>query len=195
MNAPLPRYPAVLLVREQGEIIFANPAALEQAVWLSGAQPGDSWTLPDLVARLYPHGPHPQRAARMLDRALTAARRRGSLHCRVIIPVPELGPTPWDVAINHLAGRAETTYELSFRPAPDRPEAPAPRASSHHLLHTALHQAVRILDRALAAADPLEGDLSPAVEDLLDRARGLLGRLEGTAEGAPPSDLRFRGEG
>lgn len=189
MYAPLPRYPAVLLVREPGEIIFANPAALEQTVWLSGMQPGEGWTLPDLVNRIYAEGSQPRRAARMLDRALSAARRRGALRCRVIVPVPELGPTPWDVHISHLAGHAKTTYEVSFRRAQTSEERPRHRATGdRHLLNTALHQAVRILDRAILGAEPLEPEIAGATRDLLQRAQDLLGRLEGTVGGAVPPD-------
>lgn len=196
MTSPLPRFPAVLLVREPGEIIFANPAALEQTLWLSGMQPGESWTLRDLVARLYPQGSQHRRATRMLDRAFTAARRRGALRCRIAIPVPDLGLTPWDVHISHLAGHAKTTYEVSFRRAHLAEEPPRPRTSGdRHLLNTALHQTVRLLDRALAGAEPLEAELSDATRDLLQRAQALLARLEGGPAGTPPPAPHPRGEG
>lgn len=192
MNAPFPRYPAVLLVREQGEIVFANPAALEQVGRLAGDPPGEGWGLGDLLDRLYPHRPHAQRAIRVLDRALTLARRRGHLHCRVAVPQVDLGPTPWDVAITHLVGRSEPTYEVSFRPVPPSEARTTP---GHRLLDTALHQAARILDRALAGAEPLEEDVLWAVQDLQRQVRALMDRLEGTPEGLLPSEPHLRGEG
>ncbi len=196
MRAAPTRPSAVLLVREPGEIIFANPLALEQVVWLTGAPPGEGWTLADLVALLFPYGGQPQRARRVLARALAVARRRGSLQCRLSVPRPELGPTTWEVHISHLPGHAETTYEVGFRRTQEEPRRGAPHPSpAGHLLHTALQQTVRILDRATSTEDPAPPEVIPAVLELLDQARALLVRLEGEPTDPVPLEPRLRGEG
>jgi hypothetical protein len=188
MDTLVPRYSAYMLIRGQGEIIFASPTAVEQAAWMTGAAPGGFWTLEEILRALFPIEADLTRAQAQLDRALALVRRGRQLHLFLEIPVPDLRPGFWDL---HLALKPDApteTFLLSFRPrreapARDRGQGPA------QALRQGAAQARAILDRALLEADlpdPMEGPLPEGLGGLValvDRARGLLGSLE-----APPAN-------
>lgn len=188
MDTLVPRYSAYMLIRGQGEIIFASPTAVEQAAWMTGAPPGAFWSLEEVLRALYPIEAEAARAQARLERALDLVRKGRELRLLAEIPVPDLRPGFWDLQLALKPDTPTETFLLSFRP---RREAPA-RDRGHgpaQTLRQGAAQARAILDRALLEADlpdPMEGPLPEGLGGLValvDRARGLLGSLE-----APPAN-------
>jgi hypothetical protein len=189
MHTSVPRYPAYMLFREQGEIIFASPKAVEQAGWMTGSAPGALWTVQEVFRAIFPDADGLSQAEALLERALDLVRRRGLLRFQMELPVPDLRPSQWDVQIQLKAGTPEETFLVSFQPTRDGVAAlhATPRGRAHHpaqALRQAAAQARHVLDLALAEADlpdPESGPLPDGIGGLvalLDRARGLLGSLE-----------------
>lgn len=186
MHTAVPSYPAYMLFRERGEIIFASPTAVEQAGWMTGAAPGALWTLNEVFRAIFPDEDGLLQAQTLLQRILDLVRRRGSLHFQLELPVPDLRPSHWDIQLGLKPDSSEETFLVSFRPvregAGNTRNRTAPQAQA---LRQAAAQARHILDLALLEADLPDPESGPMPEGLgglvalLDRARGLLGSLEG----------------
>ncbi|HJV23608.1 MAG TPA: hypothetical protein VJ570_12970 [Holophagaceae bacterium] len=180
----MPRYPAYMLFREQGEIIFASPKAVEQTGWVTGAAPGALWTITEVFRAVFPDEAGLAQAQTLLERALELVRRRGSLHFQLDLPVPDLRPGRWDVQLALKPGSSEETFLVSFQPLCQGQGLERSRnCTQAQALRQAAAQARHILDRALAEADLPDPQAGPQPEGLgglvalLDRARGLLGSL------------------
>ncbi len=184
MHTPVPRYPAYMLFREQGEIIFASPTAVEQAGWMTGAAPGALWTINEVFRAIFPDEEGLLQAQAMLGRVLDLVRRRGSLRFHLEFPVPDLRPSHWDIQLGLKSGTAEETFLVSFQPQREASAATRARTSTQaQALRHAAAQARHILDLALLEADLPDPEVGPQPEGLgglvalLERARGLLGSL------------------
>ncbi|HJV89085.1 MAG TPA: hypothetical protein VJ623_02165 [Holophagaceae bacterium] len=181
----MPRYPAYMLFREQGEIIFASPKAVEQTGWVTGLAPGPTWTLTEVFRAIFPDEASLAQAQGLLERALDLVRRRGSLSFQVDLPVPDLRPGRWDIHLGLKPGASTETFLVSFQPfCPGSGKDRNRNCTQAQALRQAAAQARHILDRALAEADLPDPQAGPQPEGLgglvalLDRARGLLGSLE-----------------
>ncbi len=184
MHTPVPRYPAYMLFREQGEIIFASPTAVEQAAWMTGNAPGALWTLHEVFRAIFPDEDGLAEAQALLERCLDLVRRRGTLRFHLEFPVPDLRPSHWDIQLGLKPGGSQETFLVSFQPQREgNGNARNPTSTQAQALRHAAAQARHLLDKALAEADLPDPEAGPLPEGLgglvalLDRARGLLGSL------------------
>lgn len=184
-----PHFPAVMVLREKGEILFLDRKASE----LTGYGAGEVGHLGELLARVFPEGQDQANALRLFRRAAAAAGRRGSarfhaeFHAknghfrRTTVQVQRWGGDPGD-----------RSYLVSLLPSESRGSAPA------GVMHGVARRVVRLLNSAVACSRGLAEKGDPAEERiavltaLIERAQGLLGSLEAQTQGGSQGDVEGR---
>lgn len=175
MRSAAPQFPAVMVLREHGEILFLDRRASE----LTGCGFGEHRNLGELLACLFPEGRDQARAVKLFRRAAATAGRRGlarfhadfpSKHGRrrrTMVQVQRWGQEP--------GGRS---YLVSFLPSEARVE------DRSTVMQGVTRRVARLLEGAVACTEALGQPGESGAERLavlaalLTRAQGLLGTLE-----------------
>ncbi len=190
MPQAAPQFPAVMVLRERGEILFQDRRACE----LTGYGIGEHRDLWELLTSLFPEGRDQLNAVRLFRRAAATAGRRGTARFqaefaskhgrlrRTIVQVQRWGGVPGD-----------RSYLVSFLPL--ETQGMIPPVEDRTIVFQAMARRVaRLLTGAAAysrtmavGADTSEEQFG-TLSALIERAQGLLGSLEGQAQGESLGD-------
>lgn len=198
MQSVAPQFPAVMVLREKGEILFVDRRVCE----LTGYGLGEHQDLQELLASLFPEGRDQLSAARLFRRAAATAGRRGTARFqadfaskhgrrrRMIVQVQRWGREP-----------GERSYLVSFLPRETGTPSTAPLppgADRAAVMQAVARRVSRLLNGAAAFSQALtqEGDPSDerfaVLSALIERAQGLLGSLETQVQGGSQGDVEGR---
>ena len=180
-----PQFPAVMILREEGEILFQDRRACE----LTGYEPGEHRDLRELLACLFPERGDQVNAVRLFRRAAAAAGRRGSARFQAEFASKHGRPRRTIVQVQRWGGvPGDRSYLVSLLPR-EVPEAPAPAGDRTAAFQALARRVARLLvgaatySRSLALGGDASEERLATLSALIERARGLLGSLEGPVEG------------
>jgi len=183
MHRVAPQFPAVMVLREKGEILFLDRRACE----LTGYGLGEHPDLQALLASVFPEGPDQKRAARLFRRAAATAGRRGTAHFHAEFPSKHGRRRRTMVQVQRWGGDPdERSYLVSFLPSEAQAQG-LPGGDRAVVMQGVTRRVMRLLDGASACSQALavEGDPSDErfaiLSALITRAQGLLGSLEAGA--------------
>ena len=177
-----PQFPAVMILREQGEILFLD----RRATALTGYEPEEIPHLEALLAGVFPEERDQLKATRLFRHAAAAAGRRGSARFHAEFPAKNGRRRRTTIQVQRWGGSSgQRTYLVSFLPSND-----APGADQAAVLQAVARRVARLLKEAGTFCEALaqEADGSDerfaVLSALIERAQGLLGSLEVQVQGA-----------
>jgi|GEM_PF-5815663 len=198
MKVLAPQFPAVMVLREKGEILFLDRRVCE----LTGYGVGEHQDLQALLASIFPEGRDQLNAARLFRRAAATAGRRGMARFQAEFPSKHGRRRRTMVQVQRWGHEpGERSYLVSILPSDSRavPVAqPLPGEDRAAVMQAVARRVTRLLKGAAACSQALASDGDPADERfavlsaLIERAQGLLGSLEAQAQGEPGEDVEGR---
>ncbi len=176
-------FPAVMILREEGEILFLD----RQAAALTGYRPEEVPHLNRLLEGVFPEAVDQAKATRLFRHAAATAGRRGSARFHAEFPAKNGRRRRTTIQVQRWGGDpGHRSYLVSFLPSDD-----APGADQAVVLQAVARRVARLLKEASAFSHALaqEADGSDerfaVLSALIERARGLLGSLEVQVQGDP----------
>jgi PAS domain-containing protein len=188
MRSVAPQFPAVMVLREKGEILFLDRRVCE----LTGYGVGEHQDLRGLLASLFPEKRDQFQASKLFRLAAATAGRRGSARFqaefhskhgrrrRTVVQIQRWGKEP-----------GNRSYLVSFLPSES--QARTAVVDQTVVMQAVARRVSRLLQGAATCSLALAAEADPADERfavlsaLIDRAQGLLGSLEARALAEDPS--------
>lgn len=179
MRSVAPQFPAVMVLREKGEILFLDRRVCE----LTGYSAGEHQDLRGLLASLFPEKRDQFQASKLFRLAAATAGRRGSARFQAEFHSKHGRRRRTVVQIQRWGGEpGNRSYLVSFLPSESKSVPPA--AEQTVVMQAVARRVSRLLQGAAASTLALAAEADPADERfavlsaLIDRAQGLLGSLE-----------------
>lgn len=183
MPTRAPQFPAVMILREQGEILFLD----RRAVALTGYGPEEVPHLDVLLAGVFPEKGDQVKATRLFRHAAATAGRRGSARFHAEFLTKNGHRRRTTIQVQRWGGNpGQLSYLVSFLPSDD-----APDADQAVVIQAVARRVDRLLKEAatFSQALSLEADGSDerfaVLSALIERAQGLLGSLKVQVQGDP----------
>ncbi len=183
MSPSTPKFPAVMILREQGEILFLDRGA----VALTGYVPEEIPHLDALLAGVFPEEVDQIKATRLFRHAAATAGRRGSARFHAEFPAKNGRRRRTTIQVQRWGGNpGQRSYLVSFLPRED-----VSGADQAAVIQAVAKRVARLLKEAAAVSQNLaqEADGSDeriaVLSALIERAQGLLGSLEVQVQGDP----------
>ena len=187
MPPTTPQFPAVMVLREKGEIVFLDRRARE----LTGCAPGDARHLRELLGSVFPDGGDQKRALRLFRRAAAAAGQRGAVRFHAEFSAKSGRRQRTTIQVQRWGGEpGNHSYLVSFLPRE------APEGDPTAVLRGITRRVARLLEgastysQALVAEGGHSDERLALLSALIERAKGLLGSLE--SPGAFPGEVEER---
>jgi len=183
MRPAAPQFPAVMVLREKGEILFLDRRACE----LTGYGIGEHRQLRDLLASLFPLEKDQLQATRLFRRAAATAGRRGSARFQADFPSKQGHRRRTTVQVQRWGGEpGNRSYLVSLLPSePDAARlTQGPVGDRSTVMQAVARRVSRLLQGAAVCSQALalEGDSADeryaVLSALITRAQGLLDSLE-----------------
>jgi len=183
MPPSAPQFPAVMILREQGEILFLD----RRATALTGYGPEEVPHLDALLAGVFPEEVDQVRATRLFRHAAATAGRRGSARFHAEFPAKNGRRRRTTIQVQRWGGNpGQRSYLVSFLPSDD-----APGADQAVVIQAVARRVARLLKEAATFSQALSQEADGSDERfavlsaLIERAQGLLGSLEVQVQGDP----------
>lgn len=190
MPPSAPQFPAVMILREQGEILFLD----RRASALTGYGPSEISHLDALLAGVFPEEIDQARATRLFRHAAATAGRRGSARFHAEFPAKNGRRRRTTIQVQRWGGEpGHRSYLVSFLPSDD-----APGADQVAVLQAVARRVARLLKEAAGFTRALSQEADgpderfAVLSALIERAQGLLGSLEVQVQGDPLANLEDR---
>lgn len=190
MPPSTPQFPAVMILREQGEILFLD----RKAAALTGYGADEVPHLDALLAGVFPEGVDQAKATRLFRHAAATAGRRGSARFHAEFPAKNGRRRQTTVQVQRWGGDpGHRSYLVSFLPSDLSPGAD--RAA---VFQAVARRVARLLKEAVAFSQALSQEADGSDERfavlsaLIERAQGLLSTLEVQVQGDPLANLEDR---
>ncbi len=190
MPSSSPRFPAVMILREQGEILFLD----RRAAALTGYGADEVPHLEALLTGVFPERVDQAKATRLFRHAAATAGRLGSARFHAEFPAKNGRRRQTTIQVQRWGGDpGQRSYLVSFLPSEI-----SPGADQAVVLQAVARRVVRLLKGAAAFSHALgqEADGSDerfaVLSALIERAQGLLGTLEVQVQGDPLANLEDR---
>lgn len=181
MSQAAPHFPAVMILRERGEILFQDRRVCE----LTGYDIGEHQDLRDLLNALFPEKRDQANAVRLFRRAAAAAGRRGSARFQAEFASKQGRQRRTIVQVQRWGfGPRDRSYLVSLLPSETQGVNPA--VEDRSIVFQAMARRVaRLLagaahySRTLAVGGDASEERLATLSSLIERAQGLLCSLEG----------------
>ncbi len=191
MHPVASQFPAVMVLREKGEILFLDRRACE----LTGYGFGEHQDLQALLASLFPESLDQLRATRLFRRAAATAGRQGAARFQAEFPSKHGRRRQTIVQVQRWdQEQGERSYLVSLLPSESRSAStaqPLPAGDRAAVMQAVARRVVRLLQGAADCSHGLAMEGDPADERfavlsaLIERAQGLLGSLESQGPDGP----------
>jgi len=175
------QFPAVMILREGGEILFQDRRVCE----FTGYEAGEHRDLRELLASLFPERGDQVNAVRMFRRAAAAAGRRGAARFQAEFSSRQGRPRRTIVQVQRWGGGpGDRAYLVSLLPS-EVQEPPSPVGDRTVAFQAMARRVASLLvgaaaySRSLALGEEASEERLATLSALIERARGLLGSLEG----------------
>lgn len=186
MRSVAPKFPAVMVLREKGEILFLDRRVCE----LTGYGAGEHQDLRGLLGSLFPEERDQFQASKLFRLAAATAGRRGSARFQAEFHSKHGRRRRTVVQIQRWGGEpGERSYLVSILPSESKVTPPV--AEQTVVMQAVARRVSRLLQGAAACSQALAAEAETTDERfavlsaLIDRAQGLLGSLDaqGQADG------------
>jgi len=179
MRSVAPQFPAVIVLREKGEILFVDRRVCE----LTGYGAGEHQDWRGLLDSLFPEARDQSQASKLFRLAAATAGRRGSARFQAEFHSKHGGRRRTVVQIQRWGGEpGNRSYLVSLLPSESK--AMHPLVDQALVMQAVARRVSRLLkeaashSQALAAEADASDERFALLSALIDRAQGLLGSLE-----------------